>query len=239
MPTTGLSIVKDALLEHNVIQLGTDPSAEDADFVLGRLNGILDAWNAKREAVYCETIAVNPLTAALSPHTIGPTGTWVVAQRPVTIESAAVYVSTTVKQPIDCDHDALWYARLSIPTMTSTFPTDLYYEKDWPNGKLFFWPIGLGAQNVELVMRVLLSALTLAGTFSLPPGYQDALTKTLAEDIATPYRRPVTDTLAKRAREARALIFEDNLVVPSLVTKDAGMPRSRPASCNYLTREIY
>lgn len=239
MAITGLSIVRDALLEHNIIQLGTDPSAEDADFVLGRLNSILDSWNADRGAVYCETINVFPLTASLSPHTIGPTGTWVVAQRPVTIEAAAVFVSSTVKQLIDCDHDYLWWAGQLIPSQTSTFPTDLYYEPDWPNGKLFFWPVGTGTQNVELVMRVLLSALTLAGTFSLPPGYQDAITKTLAEDIATPYRRPVTPTLAQRAREARSRIFQNNLIVPALMTRDDGMPKARPSSCNYLTREIW
>lgn len=239
MPVTGLDIVKDAMFEHNIFQLGTDPSAEDADFVLGRANAIIDAWNAIRGAVYCETINVFPLTASLSPHTIGPTGTWAVAARPETIERASVFISTTVKQQIDCDHDYNWWASQTIPSMTSTFPTDLYYEKDWPNGKLFFWPVGLGTQNVELVYRTVLSALTLAGTFSLPPGYQLALTKTLSEDIASPYRRTVTPELKEQAMAARMTLFGNNLIVPMLMTRDDGMPRARPSTCNYLTREIF
>ncbi len=238
MPITGLDLVTGALLEHNVIQLGTDPSAEDADFVLGKLNRLVDNWNAKRGAVYCETIQLFTLTPSLSPHTIGPTGTFVTPARPESITAASVYISTTVKQPIDLDHDALWWDAQLIPGQTSTFPTDGYYEKDWPNGKLFFWPVGTGAQSVEIVSRVVLAAITLAGTFSLPPGYQDAITLTLAEAIATPYRRVVTPELKQQAQDARDQIFGNNLVVPALVTVDSGMPRGRRTTMNYLTRQV-
>lgn len=238
MSVSGLDICKAAMLEHNIFQLGTDPAPEDADFVLGKCNRILDNWNAERTTVCCETILQFALIASTNPITIGPSGMFGVTQRPVTIDAASVFVTTTVKQPIDCDHDYRWWSRQSVPGQTSTFPTDLYYEPDWPNGKLFFWPVGTGNQTIELVTRTLLAALTLSGQVTLAPGYQDALTLTLAENIASAYRRPVTPELKDAAREARARAFGNNLIIPNLETQDSGMPQSGPSTMNYLTRQV-
>jgi len=236
---TGLTIVRDALLEHGVVQLGTSPAPEDADFVLDKLNRIIDNWNAERGAVYCETLNLFTLIPNHGPHTIGPTGDFVIAQRPVTIERGSLFIDATVQQPIDFMHDYVWWALQTVPALTSTFPTDAYYEPDWPNGQINFWPIGTGAQTVTLTLRTVLAAITLASTFSLPPGYQDAITLTLAEDIATAYRRAITPTLMQKANEARGRIFANNRIVPMLTTQDSGMPHARPSSMNYRTREIY
>lgn len=226
MPLTAADICRSALLDLNVFEPSDAVSNDDLSFVLGKLNRILDNWNADRAAIYADQFTSYTLTPALSPHTIGPTGTWVASQRPVSIEGAALIFNaspTSVNVDIAI-RDAAWYQSLSVPSVASTFPTDLYYEPDWPNGKLFFWPVPSAAYQVSLWTRIVLAQLLLTDTFTLPPGYQDAITLTLSEDIAATYEKPVPPQLAKKADEARARVFGNNVAVPMLETQDSGMP---------------
>lgn len=225
MALTARDIVTDALLELNVYDPSAAITQEDASYVLRKLNRILDNWNAERDAVYAEAFTSFTLTPNLSPHTIGPTGTWVVTSRPVTISSASLVLTGTNSPEIALTlRDIDWYASLTIPSLTASVPTDLYYEPNWPNGKLYFYPVPSAARPVSLQIRVLLAQLALADTFSLPPGYQDAITLTLCEDIAPTYEKAVAPSLARKASEARARIFANNVTIPRLVTNDSGMP---------------
>lgn len=236
MAITGRTICADALAELNVLDVGATMGAADADFCLGKLTRLFDNWNAERSASYADQFVSYTLTPALSPHTMGPTGTFVVAQRPVSIEAASLVLSSTNHPEIPITiREAAWYAELTVPTLTGAVPTDLYYEPAWPNGNLFFYPVPTTAYQVSLQTRVLLTALSLTDTFTLPPGYRDAATLTLAEEIAGAYERPVSPTLERKAREARARIFANNRTVPSLETADAGMPGSSGPSGTYYT----
>jgi hypothetical protein len=230
------TLITEAFLELNVFGAETVPAPSDMAFALGKLNRILDNLNAERQAVYQQLTASFPLTPSLSPHTIGPTGTWVTPQRPVSIDEAALFVSPTVKIPMEI-HDYRWYMRLSVPLLTSTFPTDLYYQPDWPNGSLFFWPVGTGAQTVELVARVVVGQVALADDFWMPPGYRDLVTLTLAAALAGPYRKALTPTQIQDVVEARARVYGNNLIVPKVRTHDEGMPGGRRTAARgtYLT----
>src|SRR3972149_6140403 len=82
-------LCQDALLEIGVLAQGESIQAGDAAFTLGKLQRLLNSWNANRRAVYATTFVTNPLTPSLSPHTTGPTGaTWTVTQRPGSIAGA-------------------------------------------------------------------------------------------------------------------------------------------------------
>lgn len=223
---TGRDLVTDAFYEVNILGAGEVLEAEDLEFGLGKLNRIVNNWNAKREAVWCDVFSPFVLTPALSPHTIGPTGTWVVAQRPVTIENMSLLVGT-VKIPITM-HDREWYENLPIPSMANLYPLDCFYEKDWPNGKLFFYPVPSSAYTVVLSIRTLLTDFAESVAYSLPPGYQDALTLTLSESLGSAYPGAViTKDVKDRAKQARAQIFSNNLETPRISTQDAGMPGGR------------
>jgi hypothetical protein len=231
---TARDLCLDAMLEIGAIAPGEAMSAGDGVFVLGKLNRLLDNWNADRAAVYASAFTTYTLVPALSPHTIGPASlidpsldpTWIMAQRPVEIVSAS-YILTggtvPVYQPINVV-DNQWWAGQSVPTLSIAYPSDLYYQPDWPAGKLYFWPVPSSDWQVELQTRVLLTALALNDTFTLPQGYQDAVTLTLAESIATAYGTQPSPMLRESALKARARIFANNDVTPDLVTRDAGMP---------------
>lgn len=222
---TGRDLVTDALLEINVYDAIDSIAPQDAAYVLRKLNRILDNWNAERPAVYADAFNTYTLTPSLSPHTIGPSGTWVTTQRPVSIEAALLLYSTSLNPRVGITiRDAAWYASLTIPALSTAFPTDLYYEPDWPNGKLFFWPVPSSALQVTLLSRLVLARLQLDDAFTLPPGYQDAITLTLCEDIAPTFEKQVAPSLAKKAADARDRIFSNNVEIPRLVTQDSGMP---------------
>lgn len=231
-------IVVDAMLEIGAIAAGEALSADDGAYALSKFNRLIDNWNAERAAVYNVSFATYTLTPSLSPHTIGPTGTFVVDQRPVSVEGANIIlnnVSPTVKSPLHLRDDQ-WWLNQRVPGISTTLPTDLYYSPDWPNGSLWLWPIPTVAYGLELETRVLLANVVLTDTVSLPPGYRDALTLTLAEDLATPYGRALPPALPALAMRARARIFANNDIPPRLVTWDSGMPQSnlRP-DFNYRT----
>ena len=200
-------------------------SADMLAFGLQKMNRLLDKWNAQREAVYVDSPNSHTLTSGLNPHTFGPTGaTFSVTQRPVDVFALNIVISD-VRYPVH-PHDAAWYASLSTPEITG-LPTDYFWNPGWANGSLYLYPVPDSAYEIEMWRRVLLTQVsTVTDTFSLPPGYWDAIVRTLAEDLAPAYNVPVSRDLKEKASEVRAIVFANNTVVPRLVTQDSGMPSS-------------
>ncbi len=75
---------------------------------------------------------------------------------------------------------------------------------------------------MQLLTRIVLADLALDDDLSLPPGYRDAVILTLGEMIALTYPPAVASPEA--AAKARARIFANNDVIPTLVTRDSGVP---------------
>lgn len=232
------TILDDALTELGVLGAGeaTDPSV--LDFVLGKFKRILDNLNAERAGVYTTQFIDFTITPSLQPHTIGPTAaTITVDQRPVSIEAADLVlnnVTPNVYQPLRLVDDA-WWMNQPVPDLTSTIPTDLYYSPAWENGEIFIWPVPTTAYGVRLLARLDLSQLDLPDVFYFPPGYRDAVTLTLAEELAPAFHVEPSPRTTLSAMRARAKIFANNDVTPAISTLDAGMPgsQSRTGCWNY------
>lgn len=234
MAYTGRTICNGAAQELGFGDDGLTP--QNYDTFLDVFARIIDDWNAVRDAIYATEFLSFTFTPNLNPHTIGPTGaTWTVAQRPVTIEGATVILSTGpsgVNAPAIYMHDQsagipAFFQNLSTPNLTTSYPTDGYYDATWPNGSLYLYPVPATAYGCQIQVRQVLTTYTLDTTFSMPPGYRSAITLTLAEQTAGIFGRPMPETLAARALTARARIFSNNTGARQLVTQDAGMPRVR------------
>lgn len=212
-------------------------SPEMLAFGLQKMNRLLDSWNAIREAVYVDAPGSHTLTSGLNPHTFGPTGaTFTVTQRPVTVFALNLVISD-VRYPVR-PRDSAWYASLSTPEISAQ-PTDFYWAPGWANGSLYLYPVPDSAYEIELWRRVLLAQVsTVTDTFSLPPGYWDAIVRTLAEDLAPAYNVPVAGDLRVKAEAARAIVFANNLETPRIRTRDSGMPggASADGGFNWITR---
>lgn len=245
MATTARDIVTAALQEMGALAQGETASAADADVAFKRLNRMLDTWNADKLYVYTTRLDLFTLTPALSPHTIGPTGaTFVYAgARPEQVLSAGLIVSSgppAVRIPI-VTRDATWWANQTVKALSTDVPTDMYYDSAWPLGKLFFWPVPASAKQVELETVTRLEKLaTLDTAFSLPPGYEDAVTLSLAEALGPAFGRGIDPELARQAREARVIVRSANAKTPRISTSDAGVPRegSRRPDFHYLTGKV-
>ncbi len=220
--------IRDALLELGAVDPTDDVPPEIQALGVTRGNAILDQWNAEQQATYNVTFSSGLVfTPLLSPHTIGPTGaTFTVSKRPVRILGANVQLSSgtsLVNVPIRIRDDA-WWLKQPVPNLQQTYPTDLYYSPDYPNGALYFWPTPTVAYGVQLEVAYILGSLVPSDTFTFPPGYQRAFTTTLAEDLAGPLTIPLPPGLAEKARKARGIIFANNNDPVRIRTWDAGMP---------------
>jgi hypothetical protein len=208
--TTAGDMISNSLMEIGALAQGETAAASDLAFGLSKLNRMLDLWNTRSLFVYCITNTSFPFSASQQSYTIGPAATSAdfTATRPVRIDRAnLVLVSSTphVQTP-------LWvmnvddYSSLRIPALSSTFPTRLYYQATYPKGTLWPWPYPTDVTNeLELYMWTALSEFaTTASTVSLPPGYEEALTLTLAESMCPAYGKQIDPGLARFASQARA-----------------------------------
>ena len=224
---TAQDICRQAMLDAGVLGAGAPIPGDQAQDIVNKLNRILDNLNCEERFSYAETSFVGTLTAGLNPHLIGPTGTvtFVQAQRPIDIESANI-VDTAVSPNVNVPLDVVSYreyASLAVPSIATLFPKYLYYEQDWPNGKIFLYPVPTAPYGLNIWQRTILSQLLLTDTFSLPPGYWDAITLTLAEDLCAMFDQEPSQLLMTKARQARARVEGNNLSIPRIATKDAGM----------------
>ncbi len=237
---TGSELITGALTKIRVARAGDVPSAEDLELGRVTLNTILNLWNADERAVYAKTVVGGLFTPALSPHTIGPTGTWVVAQRPERIEAAELGIPLipTSARPITV-RGFRWYSELATPGLTSIIPTDVYYEKGWPDGSLYFWPVPTAAYTCALWVWTLFSSIAAADVgndYSLPPGYDALMQLTLAQWLAPSFGQPFSADLQQQLTKVEALVWGINDEVPRIATADAGLSQGRAVGFNYLSR---
>jgi hypothetical protein len=230
------TLCEKAAQELNVIMPGENLSDNDGKWLLGKLNQLFGEWNTKREAIYRSVPTTHTLVPSLNPHTFGPSGaTFTVAQRPVMIDAINLILSGNVSTPIDL-HDVEWYRNLPMPSITSTIPTDGYYDPAHPNGALYLYPVPTSAYQIEVWTRLSFAVVALTDTVTFPQGYEGAIIDTLAEDSAEGLGREPGRKLVERARRRRADLYALNDPTPHLVTIDGGMPGySRHGRGSYLT----
>lgn len=226
------TIVVNALIESGWLAQGETPNAADANFALSKLNRVLDQWQAKKIYAYAMQFQAYTLIPNLAPHTIGPSGTFVVPVRPVRLEGATLILNN-VQPNVDCPinlRDAAWWNSERVKTLATSVPTDLYYEPDFPNGSLYFWPVPSWAYGVRLQTWQQISTFaTLATSYNLPPGYEEAITMTLAANLIGPN----SQGLALQAREAVAAIQGNNNKSPRISSADHGTSGKKRGSFNY------
>lgn len=237
MPTIN-EFLTASLAEIRVARGGDVVNADDMDLALFIFNELLDALNADGRALYSVGIATNTLTPNLQPHTIGPTGTFVVTTRPVAILSANLVMtvaSPVTRIPLTLRDDA-WWMDVRSRLLATAIPTDLFYNPTFPNGQINLWPMPTVAYGLELETRTLLASVVITDTFSLPPGYQQALRLTTAELLAPAFGQTVSASTKEKARDARGKVWGNNDQIPNVIP-DAGVPTGGPkgGGYNYLT----
>jgi hypothetical protein len=224
-----LSVITNALIEAEWLAQGENPEPQDANFVLGKINDLLDVWSADERYVFAQLFSLFTLVPGLSPHTIGPGqgATFQLPQRPVRIDGCTIVIAnsdgTSTDVPVNTTRDADWWNFVRIKNLQSQIPTDLYYEPDVPNGSLFFWPVpDFNYQARIESWQSVQQFATINDQLVLPPAYRKAITLTVAEELAGP--RSADPKLARAAADARSAIWSNNAQSPTMSTMQAGMP---------------
>jgi len=254
-PNTVQQVCINALYEINVVAPGENPDPLELAFVLSKFNQLSDSWSTRAEKIFAlDLISVSPITnnpfllvPGLDPHTIGPPPIGaapiptyqVVGERPVRIRNINVLlnnVSPVVRYPLQ-KRDSDWWATNRVQTIQTSLPTDFYYRPDWPVGSIFLWPVPNYAYGLEIEIETFLNgSATLATVFAFPPGYELAITLTLAELICPAFEKPPNQILVAAAAQARQAVAGLNAPPPRINLSDFRSTTDRPrASFNYRT----
>ena len=213
---------------------GESIKAVDAVTVLEAINTVLDDWSAEAKTSVAGVITTFTTTPALQPHTIGPTGTWVLPMRPVHVDGASIAFTTGLYSTLWVHDDPLWWMAQSTAGVTGSL-TEAYYSPDLPNGSFYFAQIPGGAYSVRILTRYTLGSVIQTASLVLAPGYQSALELTVMEAMADAFHATLTPNQITRAGKARARAFGNNLRVPSLSALGLGLPGMRPRRWDYRT----
>ena len=192
---TAQDMIESSMRLIGAIGRGQSAAAQEHAAGLEVLNRLLDSWNQRRELIYEVSRNEATLTGNRNPHTIGlAVGSGSVGDiavvRPQMIEDASVIpAGTTIELPVKVlTRDE--YRAIPNKELSATYPTDLWYEREWPLGKIWLYPEPSGAAKlVYYVWKQLPSGMVLADEFSVPPGYLQAIRYTLAVEFAPEYGR--------------------------------------------------
>ena len=209
---TAQTIINGALRSLQVLSSGQSPTANETADALEALNQMLESWSLESLYVYHwpqESFALNGSQS----YTIGSGGDFNTT-RPTTIRNAFIRSGTT-DYPLHIIQDRGGYDRITEKAITS-IPEMLYYEADYPLGKIHLYPVGDATNTLFITTQLqpLKSFASETDTVDLPPGYERALKFNLAVDIAPEFEASITTEIASGAMKSMAAIKRMNSKAP-------------------------
>jgi len=228
---TGRDLISASLRKIGAKAAGDTLAAQEATDGLAEFNRMLSSWSTEGLTIYTIT-EESPftLTPADGSVTLGASGD--ITTRPMSIEKAIIRDGSTDLPPmrlLTVDE----YAAISDKSLQSDYPFALYDNGGYPQRTLKLYPVPSAAKQLVLFTRRPLTVLTIDGTISFPPGYEDALVYNGAVRLAPEYGRPVDPRI-----EATAIETKDNLKRanhrPSYLKPDA-VPASGSGRYNIIT----
>jgi hypothetical protein len=205
--TTVYDIVMGALRLLQVASPDVTIGDDEANDALSALNQMVDSFSNESLILHYITQETFTLTPNLAIHRIGIGGDFNTA-RPLSIEAATINVSGT-DWPVKLFQYDDW-AAIRLKTLESNYTLYLYYEEDYPMGKVYLYPIAPTANLITLYCKKPLTGfINLQAQVILPPGYERLLKFNLACELAE-YQTKAGDDVTKIAMQAKAAIKRTN-----------------------------
>jgi len=197
--TTGLEIITKAMQKNGVLLKSESPSPDESSDGLDALNDLISSWSTESMLIYARTLESFTLTGGTSSYTIGTSLTFNTA-RPLKIISAYLRNSTTDTNIAIVPDEV--FANITNKT-TQGIPEFLNFDNGFPTATIKLWPVPSSAYSLFLSSEKELSALTLAGTVSLPAGWKRALIYNLAMELAPEYGQQPDALIVQHANDSK------------------------------------
>lgn len=214
MTDTAQSIVTDAFQKLTLHAVGENPTAAESALGLKVLNDMLDSWSNEKLACFASLDQPITLAVGVQRYPLG-TGSTYSTSRPLAIAEGpgAAYCIDTSNQTysVDVRSQQEWNL-ISYLATTGNYPTDIFYDPQFPQGVLNVFPIPNAAGYVLHIMSrlQLTDFAALATAVSLPPGYLIAIKNNLAVNLAPYFSVKPSDDIKDAARETKAIIKRTN-----------------------------
>lgn len=200
--TTARSLIRKALLDIGALTKTERPAADEANDALDALNALIASWSNFGANIYTRQRETFPLTSAAS-YTIGSGQTF-----NTTIPIQIVDAYTTLAQ-IDYPLSIITDEQYDSITFKANpgIPQVLQYNNNYPIGTILLYPTPVSVTSITILSEKAVTGFaTLDTVLSLPNGWERALQKNLALEIAPQYRQQPDPSIVKAAAESLGLI---------------------------------
>lgn len=213
------NFITGALQDLGVLAAGASPEGADGSDALTVLNQMRDALGLERLFMHTVVRTTKTLAASTASYTIGSGGDINIV-RPVSIDHAMLVIDIAATEPTEVpigNLDAAEYAAWPQKALEASRPEAIYYDKSWSAGMGRIYPLPI--PDVGTTQLVLYTPGVAVGSFAdlttnytFPPGYERAIRKALALELAPSYPGAViSQLLVKQAAESKAWVKVANL----------------------------
>lgn len=220
---TPRQLITSALKALGVMGQSDDLENEQATDGLNALNEYLASISTERGMIYALDKQSYTLSAGTGSYSIGSGGDFD-TDRPIAIGEHGYLSTGGVDYPLRCftRKEYNWIENKS----TQDRPSELYYDPDYPLGKIYFNYTPDQAYTLKIDVHAPIGSIsTLDTTIVLPPEYAALIKWNLAEWIAPDYEIDVYKekrNIHELAKQARRRIMNNNAEV-NPVDFDAGL----------------
>lgn len=210
--TTALSLIRDALQEIGILDAIETPSDDDAALALRVLNDLLESWTLDNLTVAVQNNYTYLMTPGQDVYSIGPTGDFT-GVRLVQVSGAYTRYQQ-VDFPVAIIDDQT-YNDIPFKFQTGILVQVLRFNQTMPNSEITVWPIPSQALPITLLSNVpFTTAATLTTDLVLGPGYNRAIIKNLAVELAPLFQVAATPLLVGQAVTALGTLKRQNKRTP-------------------------
>jgi len=224
---TCIDFINAALLTSSVVGVGQTPLAEDANTAFDLLLEIVDQWNNERFMCWKLSEQIIPSTGAQTyPLTDCPARLDSAYARLLTGQQmATVYNAGPVDFPLYLIDSMEEYNDIGLKQLT-TFPAAIWYQRDFPDGTIYPWPIPPAGQfDLHVFWRQALPTYKeLTDPLGLPPIYRRALRYEMAALLALNFGLPANPGHAAALSGTKAAIKAANAHVAQAKIPGALVP---------------
>ena len=232
--TTAQDLIETSLRLLNELARGESASSDERNDALEFLNDLLESWNLQYHLIFETSRESFALTANQNPHTIGldfnssGAGDFDIVRPPAIKSASTIPSGATMELPVSLLDQDQWN-EITDKTTASAYPTKLWYERDWPLGRIWLYPKPTEAATLILYLwQQLESGMALGDRFSVPPGYLRALRFNLAVELASEFGKQIPEHVGRIAMESKMALGMINVTGDAaLETAPATMPMSQ------------